>query len=81
MGEYLLYYRGKLIGGIYDDCLLLKAVPSAVAYDDNPVFRIPYEGAKREMLLVSNTDNKEYLAGIINAMYDELPLPKKRKSK
>ena len=78
MGEFILYYRGKVIGGIYDDRLLVKPVKSAAAYMQNPVYEFPYDGAK-EMLLVDDLDNKEYLAGLFNAMYDELPAPKPKK--
>ena len=78
MGEFILYYRGKVVGGIYDDRLLVKPVKSAVDYMGEPIYELPYEGAK-EMLLVSNVDDKEYLAGLFRAMYDELPAPKGKK--
>ena len=78
MGEYILYYRGKIIGGIYDDRLLVKPVKSAVAFMQNTTFELPYEGAK-EMLLVDDVDNKEFLTKLFNAMYDELPFPKKKR--
>ena len=78
MGEFLIYYRGKLVGGIYDDRLLVKAVKSAVEYMTQATYSLPYEGAK-EMLLVDNVDDKEYLAGLFDAMYDELPMPKAKK--
>ena len=79
MGEYILYYKDRVIGGIYDDRLLVKAVPSAVNYVNDVQYEIPYEGAK-EMLLVDNVDNREYLKGLFEAMYNELlaPKPKKR---
>ena len=80
MGEFILYYRGKVVGGIYDDRLLVKPVKSAVAYMQNPTYELPYEGAK-EMLLVEDVDDKVYLAGLFNAMYDELPAPKVKKKK
>ncbi|MCH5212511.1 MAG: TfoX/Sxy family protein [Oscillospiraceae bacterium] len=80
MGEFILYYRGKIVGGIYDDRLLVKPVKSAIAYMANPSYEFPYDGAK-EMLLVDDIDNKEYLAGLFNAMYDELPAPKVKKKK
>ena len=80
MGEFILYYRGKIVGGIYDDRLLVKPVPSAVAYMQNPTYELPYDGAK-EMLLVSDVDNREYLAGLFRAMYDDLPAPKAKKRK
>ena len=60
MGEYIIYYRGKIIGGIYDDRFLVKPVKSAIAYMPNVEYELPYEGAK-EMLLVDDVDNKEYL--------------------
>ena len=80
MGEFILYYRGKIVGGIYDDRLLVKPVKSAVAYMPAARYELPYEGAK-EMLLVDEVDNKEFLAGLFNAMYDELPAPKPKKRK
>lgn len=75
MGEYIIYFHGKIVGGIYDDRLLVKPVKSAVNFMPNVVYEIPYEGAK-EMLLV---DDKNFLTGLFNAMYDELPTPKKKK--
>ncbi len=78
MGEYILYYRGKIVGGIYDDRLLVKPVKSAVAFMQDTTIELPYEGAK-EMLLVDDVDNKEFLTKLFNAMYDELPFPKKKR--
>ena len=78
MGEFILYYRGRIVGGIYDDRLLVKPVKSAIAYMKNPSYELPYDGAK-EMLLVDNVDDKEYLSGLFNAMYDDLPEPKVKK--
>ena len=80
MGEFILYYRGRIVGGIYDDRLLVKPVKAAITYMKNPSYELPYDGAK-EMLLVDNIDDKEYLAGLFNAMYDELPEPKVKKKK
>ena len=80
MGEFILYYRGKIVGGIYDNRLLVKPVKSAVAYLHDPTYELPYEGAK-EMLLVDNVDDKAYLAGLFRTMYDELPAPKVKKKK
>ena len=76
MGEYILYFRGKIIGGIYDDRLLVKPVTSAVSLMDTPVYELPYEGAK-EMLLIEDIDNKEFLCGLFQIIYDSLPEPKK----
>lgn len=78
MGEYILYYRGKIVGGIYDDRLLVKPIKSAVSYMPEAAYELPYEGAK-EMLFVDNVDDKEFLAGLFRAMYDELSAPKKKK--
>ena len=77
MGEYILYYRGKVVGGIYDDRFLVKPVQAAVAMMPEAVGELPYEGAK-EMLLVDNVENTEFLQALLEAMYDELPAPKKR---
>lgn len=78
MGEFILYYRGRIVGGIYDDRLLVKPVKAAVSYMPTATYELPYEGAK-EMLLVENVDDREFLTGLFNAMYDELPAPKKKK--
>ena len=80
MGEYIIYYRGKIVGGIYDDRFLVKPVKSAIEYMENAKYELPYDGAK-EMLLVDDVDNKEFLTGLVNAMYDELPAPKPKKKK
>lgn len=80
MGEYIIYYRGKIVGGIYDDRLLIKPVKSAVDYMPEAVYELPYEGAK-EMLLVEDVDSKEFLTGLFNAIYDELPALKSKKKK
>ena len=78
MGEYIIYYRGKIVGGIYDDRLLVKPVKSAISLIPNAPYELPYEGAK-EMLLVDNVDSKEFLTKLFDAMYDELPAPKKNR--
>ncbi len=78
MGEYIIYYRGKIIGGIYDDRFLVKPTKSAKSLMPEAVMELPYEGAK-EMLLVDDIDNKAFLNELLDAMYDELPAPKKKK--
>ena len=78
MGEYIIYYRGRIIGGIYDDRFLVKPTKSAMAMMPDADMELPYEGAK-EMLLVDNVENKEFLRELLEAMYDELPPPKKKK--
>ena len=78
MGEYIIYYRGKIIGGIYDDRFLVKPVKSAKEMMPNARMELPYEGAK-EMLLVDDVENKKFLKELLEAMYDELPSPKKRR--
>lgn len=78
MGEYIIYYRGKIVGGIYDDRLLVKPVKSAISYMPTATYELPYDGTK-EMLLVENVDDKEFLTELFTAMYDELPAPKSKK--
>ena len=78
MGEYILDYRSRIAGGIYDDRLLVKPTKSAVSYMVTATYELPYEGAK-EMLLVEDVDSKEYLTGLFKAMYDELPVHKAHK--
>ena len=80
MGEYIIYYRGKVVGGIYDDRFLVKPTKSATAMMPNAVMELPYDGAK-EMLLVDDVDNKDFFTGLFNSMYDELPAPKLKKKK
>lgn len=77
MGEFIIYYRGKIVGGIYDDRFLVKPTKSAVAMMPNADMELPYDGAK-EMLLVDDVDNKEFLTELLEAMYLELPAPKKK---
>ena len=78
MGEYIIYYRGKIVGGIYDDRFLVKPVEAAKAMMPEAEMEQPYEGAK-EMLLVDDVDDREFLCELLEAMYDELPAPKKKK--
>ncbi len=77
MGEYIIYYRDKIVGGIYDDRFLVKPTKSALQMMPDAPREIPYEGAK-EMLLVDNVDDIEFLCALLDAMVDELPAPKKR---
>ena len=80
MGEYIIYYRDKIVGGIYDDRFLVKPVQSAITLMPNAEYELPYEGAK-EMLLVDDVDNKSFLTDLLNAMYNELPVSKAKKKK
>lgn len=76
MGEYIIYYRGKIVGGIYDDRFLVKPVPAAVELMPEAQRELPYNGAK-EMLLVDEVDNREFMCNLLRAMYDELPAQRK----
>ena len=78
MGEYIIYYNGKIAAYICDDRLLVKPVPSAVSMLPNPIYEPPYEGAK-DMLLIEDADNSSFLCELFNSMLPELPEPKKRK--
>lgn len=80
MGEYMLYYQGKIIAYLCDDRLLVKLVPSALALLPEAPREPPYPGAK-EMLRVDEVDRPEFLVKLFGAMYDELPAPKPRKKK
>ena len=77
MGEYIIYFRGKIIGGIYDDRFLVKPLKSAKSLMPEADMELPYEGAK-EMLLVDDVENKIFLNELLEAMYNELPEPKKK---
>lgn len=78
MGEYIIYYGGKVIGGIYDDRFMVKPTKSALSMMPDADRELPYEGAK-EMLLVDDPENREFLRRLFEAMYDELPAPKRKK--
>lgn len=80
MGEYIIYYRGKIVGGIYDDRFLVIPVKSAIKLMPDAEYELPYEGAK-EMLLVDDVDNKSFLVDLLNEMYEELPAPIAKKKK
>ena len=77
MGEYIIYYRGKIVGGIYDDRFLVKPVKAALTMMPDAEMEIPYEGAK-EMILVDDVENRSFLTELLENMYDELPAPKKK---
>ena len=80
IGEYILYYRGKIAAYLCDDRLLVKPVPAAVAKMPNARYEPPYEGAK-DMLLVEEVENRAFLTELFQTMYDELPAPRKKKKK
>ena len=78
MGEFILYYRDRIVGGIYDDRLLVKPVSAAIELMPDALRELPYPGAK-EMLLVEDVDDAEFLQTLFRAMYDELPPPSRRR--
>ena len=78
MGEFIIYYRGKIVGGIYDNRFLVKNVKAARDKMPAAELELPYEGAK-EMLLVDDVENREFLRELFFDMFDELPEVKKRK--
>ena len=77
MGEFIIYYNGKIVGGIYDDRLLIKPVQSAVVMLPDAKMELPYEGGK-EMLFVEDVDNRDFLQELLQSMYEELPAVKKK---
>ncbi len=80
MGEYIIYYKGKIAAYVCDNRLLVKPVEAAKKYIPDGILEPPYEGAK-DMLLVENVDSAQYLKGLFEAIYEELPMPKKKKAK
>ena len=78
MGEYIIYYRGKIIGGIYDDRFLVKPVKSAMEMMPDASMELPYEGAK-EMILVDDVEDRDFLSELLESMYEELPAPRKKR--
>ena len=78
MGEYIIYYRGKIVGGIYDDRFLVKPVKAVKEMMVDAKMELPYEGAK-EMILIENVEDREFLKELFEAMYEELPAPKRKR--
>ena len=78
MGEYVLYFQGKVFGGIYDNRFLVKPTKSAKALMPDAPYELPYEGAK-EMLMIEDIEDRDFLSQLLNAMVVELPAPKKKK--
>ena len=76
MGEFIIYYQGKIVGGIYDDRFLVKPTEAARRMMPDAPQEIPYDGAKA-MLLVEDVDDREFLCDLLNEMVDKLPAPKK----
>ena len=76
MGEYVIYYRGKVFGGVYDDRFLVKPTKTVLEMIPDAVFEIPYDGGK-EMVLV-DTEDREFIRQLVEAMYDEIPAPKQK---
>lgn len=78
MGEYVLYYNGRVVGGVYDNRLLVKPTPSAKAWMPDAEYQLPYSGAK-EMLLVDNVEDRGFLQNLFAAISEELPALKRKK--
>ena len=78
MGEYIIYYKDKVAGGIYDNRFLVKPTKVAVSLMTEAEMKVPYDGAK-EMLLVDDVENREFLKELFDAMYEELPAVKRKK--
>lgn len=81
MGEYLVYYRGKLIGDICNDRLLVKITKASDSMLPDAPRELPYDGAKTPMILVEDLDDRDFLKRLLETMYDELPAPKPKKPK
>lgn len=77
MGEYIIYYQGKVIGGIYDNRFLVKPTKSSIKMMPNAEYQLPYTGAK-EMIMVDNIKNKQFLKKLFETMVDELSAKQKK---
>ena len=76
MGEYVIYYQGKVFGGVYDDRFLIKPTKSVLEMIPDATFEIPYDGGKK-MVLVDSED-REFITQLVDAMYDDLPAPRRK---
>ena len=77
MGEFIIYYRGKVVGGIYDNRLLVKPTGSVQKIMPNAPLEIPYQGG-RPMIMVTDIENRELLEQLFNVLYSDLPAPRKK---
>lgn len=80
MGEYLIYFQGKLVGNICDNCLYLKPTDSVLRLLPDAERDYPYDGSKTLMVVVDNVENTEQMSEVLHAMYEELPAPKSSRS-
>lgn len=78
MGEYCVYHKGKLIGDICDNCLLLKPTESVLRLMPDAQRAYPYEGSKTLMVMVEDVEDTDFMARVLEAMFKELPEPKKK---
>ncbi len=81
MGEYIIYYKGKIAAYICDERFLVKPVPSALKLLPDAEYDAISEGGRKKLLRVDDVDNRELLVNLFTAMYDELPEPKPKKPK
>ena len=77
MGEYLVYYKGKLVGDVCDNCLYLKPTETVLRLMPDADRDYPYEGSKTRMVIVDDVENTELMTDVLDGMYEELPEPKK----
>lgn len=80
MGEYIIYYKGKLAAYVCDNRVLIKPVKSALSLMPEAPLQAPYEGAK-EMLLAENIDDRDFMTELFRAIYDDLLEPKPKKKR
>lgn len=78
MGEYLIYYRGKVVAYICDDRFLVKPVPSAIRMLSDAEYDSISQGGRKKLLRVDNVDDRNFLTNLLNSVYDELPFPKSK---
>lgn len=81
MGEYVLYYRGRVFGGLYDNRLMIKPLASARCILNDCEMEIPHPDAQKEMIRLDDLENPALLFELLEAMYPELPEPKPRAKK
>lgn len=80
MAEYIIYYKGKIAGGIFNNRLMIKPVKAAMNFLKEPVYDIPFDGAK-EWILIEDIDDKDFLTNLFKVIYDDLSFPKKKSTK
>ena len=77
MSEYVIYYRDKVFGGVYDDRFLIKPTKTVLERFPDAEFASPYPGG-REMVVL-DTEDRTFIKQLVMDMTEEIPAPKEKR--